>query len=492
VKSSLIRWMGPLLVLVVVSLGLTTCGPTSEPQVVEKVVKETVIVPGTPEVVTQEATRIVTVEKVVTATSEPAPEPELEEATVTVAVSGVQADVERVYTIMKGFSAAHPNIKVEVQAIEASGFDAKLLSEVAAGTAPDVFMVGPVIAGGFIEKGAFLDLTPYIEDDEIGIDTSQFYPEIYKVGVVDGDTYLLTKDFATLATHINTALFDAAGIPYPEEDWTYDDLIDICQELTLDANGNNAKSPDFNPDKIVQWGADQASPWSTFYDFLQPFFFGFGGSNISPDGKKATGYMDSEQMALAVEFYRDLMHKYHCVPTAAAVQAQGGADLFGAGLSAIKLNFGPWGLAGYLADPDLKFAIVPMPSGPAGHHNVLSWAGWGVFSGTKHPREAYLVARELGTEPGVRVHAEFALASMPKVNEELGKAGDPYWGQFVREISYAQAPEGMRNSKYPECIATPFTAQITEVIAAEDGADFDPRPALAALAGEADACLEGQ
>ena len=67
-------------VAVVVSmLGLGACGPTPEPQVIEKVVRETVIVEGTPQVVEKVMTEVVEVEKevevevekVVTATPSP-------------------------------------------------------------------------------------------------------------------------------------------------------------------------------------------------------------------------------------------------------------------------------------------------------------------------------------------------------------------------------------------------------------------------------------
>ena len=68
-----------VLSLVVVVSILVACGPTPEPEVVEKVVtqviQETVIVEGTPQVVEKEVTRVVEVEKEVTAV----PEPEEEE-----------------------------------------------------------------------------------------------------------------------------------------------------------------------------------------------------------------------------------------------------------------------------------------------------------------------------------------------------------------------------------------------------------------------------
>ncbi len=58
---------------------LAACGPTPEPQVIEKVVKETVIVEGTPQVIEKVVTEVVKVEKVVTAIVEkevtPTPQP---------------------------------------------------------------------------------------------------------------------------------------------------------------------------------------------------------------------------------------------------------------------------------------------------------------------------------------------------------------------------------------------------------------------------------
>ncbi len=411
---------------------------------------------------------------------------------VTMATSGDQNDVNKAYTALAGLKDSHPEIQPEVNLIAGEEFTAKTLAMVAAGTAPDIMAVGDDTAAIYVEKGAFLDLTAYINDSEHGIDVTKFYPEIYRIGVFNGKTYLLASDHTLLATHINTDLFDAAGIAYPKEGWTYDDLADLAQELTLDANGNNAKSPDFDPTKIKQWGADQASPWGTWYRFLTPIFYSFGATAISPDGTKATGYLDSQAMATALAYYRDLIHKYHCTPGAAQVQVQGGGDFFGARLSAIKLDWGPWSLSQYQADPALHFAIVPLPTGPAGHFGATCWAGYGVYSGSKHPLEAYLVVRELGTEPGQITRAEVGLSSMPSVNELTGKAKDPYWSVFMGEIPHALPPEEFRNSKMLDCITNPFTAQVLDLIVADGGGSYDPRPVLATLAMQADTCLAQQ
>jgi peptide/nickel transport system substrate-binding protein len=64
-----------LSLLMVASLVLAACGPTPEPQVVERTVKETVIVEGTPQTVEKVVTEVV--EKVVTATPEAVEEPRI-------------------------------------------------------------------------------------------------------------------------------------------------------------------------------------------------------------------------------------------------------------------------------------------------------------------------------------------------------------------------------------------------------------------------------
>ena len=62
----------------------------------------------------------------------------------------------------------------------------------------------------------------------------------------------------SLVMFYNKDMFDAAGIDCPptsaDEAWTWDEFVEVAKQLTLDANGNNAASPDFDPDSIVQYG----------------------------------------------------------------------------------------------------------------------------------------------------------------------------------------------------------------------------------------------
>jgi multiple sugar transport system substrate-binding protein len=154
---------------------------------------------------------------------------------------------------------------------------------VAAGTAPDI--VGPVGVGGSNAfQDVWADLNPLVEST--GYDLSGFDPalvDLYRTG----DGQLLGIPFAVFPslTYYNIDLFDEAGLNYPPADfesnyvmpdgsevpWNYDTVKAIGIILTVDANGNDATSPDFDPTQIVQFGfnfqwAQQRLMWTQ----LQP------------------------------------------------------------------------------------------------------------------------------------------------------------------------------------------------------------------------------
>jgi multiple sugar transport system substrate-binding protein len=154
---------------------------------------------------------------------------------------------------------------------------------VAAGTAPDI--VGPVGVGGSNAfQDVWADLNPLVEST--GYDLSGFdsaLVDLYRTG----DGQLLGIPFAVFPsiTYYNIDLFDEAGLAYPPADfesmyvmpdgsevpWDYAAVKAIGMILTVDANGNDATSPDFDPANIVQFGfnfqwAQQRLMWTQ----LQP------------------------------------------------------------------------------------------------------------------------------------------------------------------------------------------------------------------------------
>lgn len=393
----------------------------------------------------------------------------------------------RVERVLDEFMEAHPNIKVEIQPREIFPGPDEILVQLATGTASDVILIGETyfstLAEG--EEAGFMNLNSFIEGEN-GIDTDIFYPEVFANSVIDGEVYSLTKDYATVAIYINTDLFDEAGIPYPEEGWTYDDLVEIAQQLTLDENGNDALSPDFDPDNIVQYGISSSSGWVRGWISLA---YAFGAEKLMNDeGTQVSDYLNTEAVAEAMEYWRDLVHKYHVAPSTADLEAQPGIDLFASGQAAMLGPYGPWNLTGYAENPDLNFATVPMPTGPAGHYSVICWASIGINRTTEHPEEAWELLKWMGTAPGQSVFVEVALSSMPEILNQSGKLDDPLWRTYIDEIPYLHPIEDIKNHRWNQCLDVPLN-DLLMVLRSPEGADVDPRPVLEGIAETADVCL---
>jgi multiple sugar transport system substrate-binding protein len=289
---------------------------------------------------------------------------------------------------------------------------------------------------------------------------------------------------------VNTALFDAAGIPLPEEGWTWDDALDIALELTVDANGNNANSPDFDPESIVQYGIDIIPDgwWRGFQSFL----YSWDAHTISDDGTTTEGYLNSENAVTAWEFYRDLVHEYHVAPSATTIGSiEGGrVQMFQDGQIALGVTFhGPWWQDVFNETPNLEWAVVPLPAGPNGtHESAVMWMGWGINAATEHPDEAWMLLRYLTTEPGQRVFALKALSADRAVAEELQLVDSPYWGVFIEESNHLGVLDEQLNPYYGPCVFTPGGDLLTRVMS-DGGEEIDIQAELDALVVEADQCL---
>jgi multiple sugar transport system substrate-binding protein len=49
-------------------------------------------------------------------------------------------------------------------------------------------------------------------------------------------------------------MFDEAGLAYPSDDWTFEDMRNAAVILTLDSEGRNRLDPNFDSNSIEQWG----------------------------------------------------------------------------------------------------------------------------------------------------------------------------------------------------------------------------------------------
>jgi multiple sugar transport system substrate-binding protein len=366
-----------------------------------------------------EVTRVVEVETVVTAT----PEPPGEGAKIILRVGtgdsgeGLNPHQE----IIARFEEENPDILIQLEAVAGRDYYTRLLTQIAAGDAPDIMQIGDDAVPMFVDKGAFVPLDDFISG-EYPLDTSIYLPGVLEPGQWEGQQWLLAKDFTPLAVYYNKRIFDELGVEYPQEGWTWEDMLEKAQALTQDTDGDGRNDI---------WGMQLTANWTTGFEY---WIAAAGGRLISPDGTEFVGYMDSPEAIEAVQFFSDLYNVYQVAPAPAdyALWAGGNAE-FDNGTAAMRV-FGRWPLAGYQDNPNLDLGVVGMPAGEE-EANILFWGGFGIFSGSEHPEAAWRFLRYYVGEQGSQVWKDWAIPPVASVADEAGLTEDPIEGVWISELT---------------------------------------------------------
>lgn len=251
--------------------------------------------------------------------------------------------------IADGFMAENPNITVELTVIPFADYVTKLKTSLPSGTGPDVFWINKTV----------MDLQEYLEpiQDRVaasGIDTGNFVDAIVGMFTVDGNLYGIPKDVDAPVLFYNKKLFDAKEIPYPTNEWKWDDLKESAKQLSGDG---------------VYGFAAQCSVYDGIFNYLPCF-----GAPIYDE--TATKFAANTPEGLkAVQFMLDLMYVDQSSPTEAEMTELSAGDMFKGELVAMIVN-GSWMLSEYhnAFGADLGLAMVPYDTERVYQSNGLAFA----------------------------------------------------------------------------------------------------------------------
>ena len=114
-------------------------------------------------------------------------------------------------------------------------------------------------------------------------------------------------------------MFDAAGLDYPSatEAMTWDEFVTLAKTLTLDANGNNALSPDFDKENIKQYGC-VVDNWTWQ---LEVWALSNGGRWFTEDGSACT--INDPKVIESIQKVADLTLVENCMPYNAGLEDNG-------------------------------------------------------------------------------------------------------------------------------------------------------------------------
>lgn len=374
------------------------------------------------------------------------------------------------FTLARTFEESHPNIRVALSMYPSSGFATRILTAIAANQGPDVFYhyFSPDVANqGFLEN-----LTPYLE--ESGAAENWFASGVNR-GVYEGQTYAVPRDTVSGFIAYNKDLFDAAGIPYPEDGWTIAEYRELANQLT------NRDEDIYGVGAIV--GGEGCMLWS-------PFSFNLGGELTSPDGRDVVGYMDSPETVEAMTWCLELVTEDQ-VTAPAELQDQFGELVFLSGNVAMQ-SISDWEIAAITEQADFEWGVVAPPRYNE-ETEVVPWTDsymYYMWNGSQNKEAAWELIEWLSGPEAQRIAAEAGVwtPNGPAIWEELGWDEDP-----VRSVSYNQlleselVPNYLRSQYFWDCVAGPLTDVRVRWI---ESGERDVATMMAEGAQQAQMCLD--
>jgi multiple sugar transport system substrate-binding protein len=199
--------------------------------------------------------------------------------------------------IQDAWKAAYPDSELTIEALPNNGYNDKFTSAVLGGSPPDVVDIdtGTLLAT-VAAKGLIQNLDGYFDD----VNVKDYPASAWKSVHYDGSLYGIPNRVDSQVYYYNKTVFDNAGVAYPTDDWTQDDLLKIAKELTIPGE---------------QWGLGIAADpvvtgdvWATFL----PMLWSKGGDILNADNTKAE--INSAKSVAGIQYWADFYLKYHVTP----------------------------------------------------------------------------------------------------------------------------------------------------------------------------------
>ncbi|MGV3618699.1 MAG: ABC transporter substrate-binding protein [Fimbriimonas sp.] len=366
--------------------------------------------------------------------------PEANEGKIVLRVSnwggaGDDSEYDRmVQEFYKEFERENPGVDLRIEGIPGE-YVPKMMLNFVAGTEPDVMTVDASSAAIFVNNGVLADLTPIIAKDP-SFKLTDYFPNVLDIGRRGDKLYMIPGDFTPMVVYYNKRLFDAAGVPYPKPGWTFDDFLATSKALT----------------KPGQHGF----VFSNWMPGWVMWLWNNGGEVLSPDGKRATGYLNGPKNVETISFIRDLINVHKVSPSLSAVAAQG-VDPFANGGAAMTVS-GHWGMVGYKNAPKDKdgkpkidwreLGVVEMPTNVGRSHTVMYEGGYGITSRCKNKELAW---KFIKMWTGYRLQRQYnasGIAISGRIDVAKERATDPVEKEFLRIVPTARPPAGSRVEGY--------------------------------------------
>ena len=346
----------------------------------------------------------------------------------TFSVWGDPEELKILQEIADDFHAENPNVNVTVTVSDWDTYWDKLQTQLAGGTPPDVFAMDAPLYADYQSRDVLLNLQPLIERDNFALDG--YYEQSLVCYETPEGYYGLPRDIQPGVMYYNKDMFDAAGVPYPDETWTWDDVIEYGQQLTQDTDGDGT--------------TDQYALWADLWDMelLWGALIWQHEGNIVSDDYTQTLLAEGNAME-AWQLLEDMIFEYGIMPSPSVAEQFG--DPFESGNVAMT-PAGHWVVPLY-SNVDFNWDVAPLPQADK-RATIVNSVGFVIGKDTQHPEESWEFLKYLVGEPGQRKVTSLGLG-VPTLIDIANS--DAYLEQDTADINHGLFLEAMEYAQVKPC-----------------------------------------
>lgn len=284
--------------------------------------------------------------------------------------------------IARAFEEKNPGVEIKVQVTGWDEYWTKLEAAATGGSLPDIFWMHSTRFYDYANNNILLEV-----GDTIGDGYKNFPEDLVKLYEFNGKNYAVPKDFDTIGMFYNKALFDKAGVPYPDGTWNWEKFLDTAKKLTKDGVYGVAAPMDA-----------QQGYWNSIYQ---------NGGNVI-DGKKS-GY-DLKASQEGLQWWLDLSMKEKVSPTQAQFSETDAYAMFMSGKVAM-VSLGSWMVPGIEQNKEFakNVGVTYLPKGKV-NASIYNGLGYSAAASTKYPEEVKAFLKFTATEEANLLQAKYASA----------------------------------------------------------------------------------
>jgi multiple sugar transport system substrate-binding protein len=295
------------------------------------------------------------------------------------------------------FSRAHPDIEVHTNVVSYSTYFTTLRTDVAGGSADDIFWVSNAYLAGYADSGRLMDIGKTLGPKA----ASAWEPSVVEQFTRGATLWAVPQlTDAGIAVYYNADLLAAAGVDVADLTslrWSpngADTLRPLLARLTVDADGRSAAAPGFDAGRVRQWGYNAANDAQAIY--LN--YVGSAGGQFQAGDRFA---FDNPGAVEAFTYLVRLINADHVAPPASETNDNGdfSRNQFLAGKMAL-FQSGTYNLAPIAGHAGFRWGVAMLPAGPKGRVSVTNGIAAAGNSASAHPDAVRQVLAWMGSTEG--------------------------------------------------------------------------------------------